>query len=402
MTPIEVLLSRLPDARKSGSGWSARCPAHDDRKASLSVSEGDDGRALVKCHAGCTTEQVVAAVGLELRDLFPEQTGWAAGRIARNGRSHGQPRAERPPPRAERPPGEGQTFATAHDALAVLDRQLGRHSCHWTYTDRAGRLAGLVARWDGLNGKTIRPVSRRGDGWVIGAMPDPRPLYRLPDLANAKLVVVCEGEKAADAARSLGFVATTSAGGAEAATKADWRPLAGKEVWILPDNDAPGRKYAETVAGILAKLTPAPVVRIVELPGLPDGGDIVDWIDAHGDAAEPDTMRAEVKALAQAVEPWRAGRRRRPGLSSVPPGRPARTDSGFRGRRGAGHRLRCFLPGIALADRAGGGHRQYAAAGTEARLVRSADPLGGHRRRERHGQDAGVPAGHAAGSQPPA
>jgi len=59
------------------------------------------------------------------------------------------------------------------------------------------------------------------------------------------------------------------------------------------------------VAGILAKLTPTPVVRIVELPELPDGGDIVDWTDAHGDAAEPDAMRAEIEGLAQAVEPWR-------------------------------------------------------------------------------------------------
>jgi hypothetical protein len=60
------------------------------------------------------------------------------------------------------------------------------------------------------------------------------------------------------------------------------------------------------VAGILAKLTPAPVVRIVELPGLLDAGDIVDWIDGHGDAAEPSGMRAEIEALAQAVEPSRA------------------------------------------------------------------------------------------------
>jgi putative DNA primase/helicase len=316
VTPLETLLDRLPDARKSGNGWSARCPAHDDRKASLSVSETDDGIVLLKCHAGCDTDQIVEALGLKLRDLFPEQTDWAAGRIARNGRGNGRPRAERPPPRAERPLGEGQTFATARDALVALDRQLGRHSCHWTYTDAAGQPVGLVARWDGPNGKTIRPVSRRGDGWVIGAMPDPRPLYRLPDLANAKLVVVCEGEKAADAARSLGFVATTSAGGAEAAAKTDWRPLAGKEVWILPDNDAPGRKYAETVANILAKLSPPPVVRVVELPGLPVGGDIVDWVGAHGDAASPEQLRAELFRLAEAVEPWTPVAEPRPASSS--------------------------------------------------------------------------------------
>src|SRR5262249_6674763 len=118
-------------------------------------------------------------------------------------------------------------------------------------------------------------------------------------------VLVCEGEKAAEGARSLGFTSTTSAGGALAAEKTDWRPLAGKEVWVLPDNNAPGRKYVETVAGILAKLKPAPVVRVVELPDLPEGGDIVDWIDAHGEAAEPEGMQAEIEALAQSVEPWR-------------------------------------------------------------------------------------------------
>src|SRR6516225_4181461 len=134
-------------------------------------------------------------------------------------------------------------------------------------------------------------------------MPDPRPLYGLSDLAAAGRVLVTEGEKAADAARSLGFVATTSAGGSQAAGKTDWRPLAGKEVWIMPDNDTPGRKFGDTVASILAKLTPAPVVRVVELPGLPDKGDIVDWIDGHGEAAEPEGMRTEIESLAQAVEP---------------------------------------------------------------------------------------------------
>ena len=48
------------------------------------------------------------------------------------------------------------------------------------------------------------------------------------------------------------------------------------------------------------------MVKIIALPDLPDGGDIVDWIDAHGDAAEPDAMRAEIGALAQVVEPWRS------------------------------------------------------------------------------------------------
>jgi putative DNA primase/helicase len=281
MTPLEFLLSKLPGARKSGSGWSARCPAHDDRHASLSVSTGDDGRVLLRCHAGCDTAAIVAALGLSLADLFP---------------------AKPATPRANR---GGRAFPSANEAVAALERQLGPRSALWTYHDAQGETVGLVVRWDKPNGKEIRPVARHEDGWHIAAMAEPRPLYHLPEVRNAPCVIVTEGEKCADAARSLGFTATTSAGGSQAANKTDWRPLAGKEVWILPDNDEPGRKYAETVAEILAKLTPAPVVRIVSLPGLPEHGDIVDWIDAHGDAAEPDGMRAEIEALARAVQPYR-------------------------------------------------------------------------------------------------
>jgi hypothetical protein len=286
MTPLENLLGRLQGVRKARNGWSARCPAHDDRKASLSIAQGEDGTVLVKCHAGCETSAVLAAVGLKLADLFPPKTGPTPNR---NGE----------------PAGGGRTFATAKDAVAELERRHGKRSALWTYHDARGEPVGVVVRWDGPTGKDIRPAARHADGWRIGAMPDPRQLYGLPDLAAARRVVVVEGEKTADAARTLGFTATTSAGGSQAASKTDWRPLAGKEVWILPDNDAPGRKYADTVAAILAKLSPAPVVRVVELPGLPEHGDIVDWVDAHGDAAEPDAMRTEIEALAQAVEPWR-------------------------------------------------------------------------------------------------
>lgn len=93
---VGVLLARLEGVRVTGRGYSARCPAHKDRSASLSIAEGRDGRALVKCFAGCEVHAIVHAVGLELADLFPSrvtdtspggraeareawrQTGWAA------------------------------------------------------------------------------------------------------------------------------------------------------------------------------------------------------------------------------------------------------------------------------------------------------------------------------------
>ena len=73
MSPsVARALRALPDARISGHEWAARCRAHDDRKASLSVAAGDDGRVLLTCHAGCATERVVAALGLTMADLFPQ------------------------------------------------------------------------------------------------------------------------------------------------------------------------------------------------------------------------------------------------------------------------------------------------------------------------------------------
>jgi hypothetical protein len=71
---IEELLSRLDRVRRNSSGWAARCPAHDDGNPSLSIRE-KDGRILLHCFAGCPVEAIVAALGLELRDLYPNGEG---------------------------------------------------------------------------------------------------------------------------------------------------------------------------------------------------------------------------------------------------------------------------------------------------------------------------------------
>jgi hypothetical protein len=71
MSPaVENLVSRV-HAQRSGKGWLARCPAHDDRNPSLSIDEGADGRALIKCHAGCDNTAILASLGMKSRDLFP-------------------------------------------------------------------------------------------------------------------------------------------------------------------------------------------------------------------------------------------------------------------------------------------------------------------------------------------
>ena len=70
-SPIERVLSRLRGVTRSGKGYRAHCPAHDDQHPSLSIAQGEDGRVLIMCHAGCPPEDIVRAIGLEMRDLFP-------------------------------------------------------------------------------------------------------------------------------------------------------------------------------------------------------------------------------------------------------------------------------------------------------------------------------------------
>jgi hypothetical protein len=69
------LLAKLRGVKRASSGWTARCPAHEDQHASLSISTGEDGRILLRCHAGCSTEAVVTTLGLKLAELFTPRSG---------------------------------------------------------------------------------------------------------------------------------------------------------------------------------------------------------------------------------------------------------------------------------------------------------------------------------------
>ncbi|MFM7009213.1 MAG: DNA primase [Betaproteobacteria bacterium] len=84
--PIDLVLSRLEKVRKRQSGqWSARCPAHRDRNASLSVREAPNGAVLIHCFAGCAIEEISGAMELQISELFPprERSGREPQRIAK-------------------------------------------------------------------------------------------------------------------------------------------------------------------------------------------------------------------------------------------------------------------------------------------------------------------------------
>jgi hypothetical protein len=71
MTPVENLISRLDKVKGRNGSWTARCPAHADKGPSLAVREGEDGRVLLHCFAGCQTANVLGAIGMDMTDLFP-------------------------------------------------------------------------------------------------------------------------------------------------------------------------------------------------------------------------------------------------------------------------------------------------------------------------------------------
>jgi len=170
-------------------------------------------------------------------------------------------------------------------------------------------------------GKEFRPLHPVPGGWAFGDPAGKLPLYRLAELAAASEVLVCEGEKAADAAVSIGLTATTSSHGSSAPSKTDWQLLAGKECIILPDNDAPGRHYAECVARIVTALHPPARVKIVRLPGLPDKGDIAEWIEQR-ECVETADLRRELQTLIDATPNFT------PTSDNAPPTDSAQGDAG--------------------------------------------------------------------------
>jgi hypothetical protein len=125
------------------------------------------------------------------------------------------------------------------------------------------------------------PADDPGAAWILKAPEKPWPLYDLPGLAASDWCVVVEGEKCADALRALGIPATTAPGGAGKSDHADWSPLAGKRVWLWPDNDDPGAAHMTAVAAALASLHPAPSLARVAPSPAPPKSDAADWIAAR-------------------------------------------------------------------------------------------------------------------------
>lgn len=204
--------------------------------------------------------------------------------------------------RVQSPPAKpSRLFGTPEEAAEHFARERkGAVAGIWTYCDAAGGAVMAVVRVDIGDRKEYRPLRRRGPGWVVGDPAGRLVLYELPHLLRRAqdVVYVVEGEKCADYLYDLGLLATTSSHGAGSAARTDWSPLAGRDVVILPDNDDAGERYADKVFDLLGALSPRPRVRVVRLDGLPEKGDVADFVRERWDAGVDDAdVRVELETI---------------------------------------------------------------------------------------------------------
>jgi hypothetical protein len=284
LSPVEKVLDRLTDYTVRKDEYRARCPAHNgNSNDSLSIKEGDDGRALLICHAHCEIEDILEALDLGMIDLFVKDNAHRSPGTARKAR---------------------KATGSGDEKHKILTTDGLPDGTYWEFTSPAGEVL-YVQRH---KREYYRKVGE--DRWVTyrGVLDDiAQVLYRLPELIDGvragKTVYHLEGPKDVETARKrLGVVATTSG------STSSWRPefrthYTGADVVVIPDSDAPGRKYADTVARDLLRV--ARSVKVVELPGLDEGGDLTDWVDAGHTSEEFFALVEESPAYGPEEEvPW--------------------------------------------------------------------------------------------------
>jgi Protein of unknown function (DUF3987) len=261
MQAIDKVLESLGDYSERGDEYRAKCPSHQgESNDSLAVREDDDGKVLLHCHTGCDFEEIVDALGLDMSDLF-----------SKNGQASGAGKPVGPPPKEDRVAG----------TLSVED--LPGDSSEYMVFEKEDGTPYYIQRHKGAVYRVVG-FDEDGDPILAAGLGDIEPiLFGLPILreaiATGKPVIHTEGCKdALTTQRQLGMAGVTS--GSCTSWKSEFvQDYEGaEEVWIVPDNDDEGRAYAQQIAQDLAGVVPT--IKIVDLPGLPEKGDLTDWMDA--------------------------------------------------------------------------------------------------------------------------
>ena len=280
-TPLERVLDCLQHVRRQGSGWSARCPAHLDRRNSLSVAEGEDGRVLVHCFAGCTPEDVVAGLGLEMRDLFPPKDAGGRDLPRRHATVQGSPGCTL------------DEYAAAKQLPVEFLETVGLTEI--TYASRPA-VKIPYADEDGAEIAVRFRIALEGDDrfrWKNGSKPRLYGLNRLGQARELGYVVLVEGESDVHTLWHHGYPALGLPGATLWSEERDAPVLSGlPAIYVVIEPDAGG----EAVLNWLRASSIRERVRLVRL-------------QAAGDVSElhlrfSKEAPGQIEAALQAARPW--------------------------------------------------------------------------------------------------
>lgn len=246
------LASRYLTLTKHGNEYQALCPFHNDTTPPGNFSINAT-KQVWACFACNEHEKYGAdAIGF-LRSKEGLSFQDACKRLTNGGASQLPPVIPQPQPKLAKSPPRIVIPQPADSPLPdMATRSLGAPSLYWTYRAADNSILGYVARYETDEGKEYRPwtFGHYSDAeppkWEPKTWPVPRPLYGIDRLAQRPTaqVLICEGEKAADAGGQLlpGMVAISWPSGANAIRHVDWAPLKGRKVVLCPDADDVGRK----------------------------------------------------------------------------------------------------------------------------------------------------------------
>lgn len=271
---INEILSKLDDVKESGNGYIARCPAHEDKRQSLSVGTNDKGdKVLVKCFAGCSTDEIVRSLNLDVKDLFASDKAEVKKAEQTEKKKYFYPK-----------------LPTSYRREKIVAK--------YSYTDVMGLPQFVVCR---TADKQFPVFTKVEGGWELGRHGSPM-LYKLPELVKAinagKTVFVCEGEKDVLTLLVNDLVGTTSPGGGGTWHKEFNQYFANADVVVLPDNDPTGTLHAKNVVKGLDGI--ARSIKVLQLPVQKEKEDVTDWFENYGGTKQ------ELMALVESTQPTTA------------------------------------------------------------------------------------------------
>ena len=250
---LEQIATALGDSKKVPDGYLCKCPCHADGSASLSLKLSEKGNLVFNCFAGCKWEDIknelISRGLIRKKEESPKKDKYAGAKF-------------------------------------------------YIYKDAVGN---ILSRKVKLPDKTMWSERLEGSTWKSGLNGMVTPLYNLQQVIASDLIYLCEGEKDAETLISHNLTATTNNNGATSWAKHWTDQLKNKTVIIIPDNDEAGKKRVQILTKALHGVVKE--LRVFMPDGVPEKGDITDWVNAGGD---PATILQKSVAIEQKKTPKKA------------------------------------------------------------------------------------------------